>query len=74
MKVDIVAQDEREIGQRALLNLGHTFCHALETATGLSDRLLHGEGVGIGCALAFETSMKLGICHQEYCQLILHTK
>ncbi|MDA9910290.1 3-dehydroquinate synthase [Amylibacter sp.] len=65
MKADIVSQDEQEKGQRALLNLGHTFCHALETATGLSDRLLHGEGVGIGCALAFETSMRLGLCPQE---------
>ena len=65
MKADIVSQDEQEKGQRALLNLGHTFCHALETATGLSNRLLHGEGVGIGCALAFETSMRLGLCPQE---------
>ena len=65
MKANIVANDEKEKGQRALLNLGHTFCHALETATGLSDRLLHGEGVGIGCALAFETSMRLGLCPQE---------
>jgi 3-dehydroquinate synthase len=48
-----------------LLNLGHTFCHALEAATGYSDRLLHGEGVAIGCALAFETSMRLGLCSQE---------
>jgi len=61
MKANIVANDEKEKGQRALLNLGHTFCHALETATGLSDRLLHGEGVGIGCALAFETSMRSDI-------------
>src|SRR5690606_24495523 len=54
MKADIVARDETEQGDRALLNLGHTFCHALEAATGYSDRLLHGEGVAIGCALAFE--------------------
>ncbi|MEL6959327.1 MAG: 3-dehydroquinate synthase family protein, partial [Pseudomonadota bacterium] len=53
MKADIVARDETEQGDRALLNLGHTFCHALEAATGYSDRLLHGEGVAIGCALAF---------------------
>ena len=52
MKADIVARDETEQGDRALLNLGHTFCHALEAATGYSDRLLHGEGVAIGCALA----------------------
>jgi 3-dehydroquinate synthase len=65
MKPDIVSRDEKERGDRALLNLGHTFCHALEAATGYSDRLLHGEGVAIGCALAFETSMRLGLCSQE---------
>ena len=65
MKADIVARDETEQGDRALLNLGHTFCHALEAATGYSDRLLHGEGVAIGCALAFETSARLGLCAQE---------
>ena len=52
-------------GHRALLNLGHTFGHALEAATGYSDRLLHGEGVAIGCALAFELSARLGLCAQE---------
>ena len=65
MKAEIVAEDEMEKGRRALLNLGHTFCHALEAATGYSNRLLHGEGVAIGCALAFETSMRLGLCSQE---------
>lgn len=65
MKADIVARDETEKGDRALLNLGHTFCHALEAATGYSDRLLHGEGVAIGCALAFEVSSRLGLCSQE---------
>jgi 3-dehydroquinate synthase len=65
MKADIVARDETEQGDRALLNLGHTFCHALEAATGYSDRLLHGEGVAVGCALAFETSARLGLCPQE---------
>ncbi len=65
MKADIVARDETEQGDRALLNLGHTFCHALEAATGYSDRLLHGEGVAIGCALAFELSSRLGLCPQE---------
>ncbi|MGR3289625.1 MAG: 3-dehydroquinate synthase [Paracoccaceae bacterium] len=65
MKADIVVRDETEQGDRALLNLGHTFCHALEAATGYSDRLLHGEGVAIGCALAFETSARLGLCAQE---------
>jgi len=65
MKAGIVARDETEEGDRALLNLGHTFCHALEKATGFSDRLLHGEGVAIGCALAFELSQRLGLCPQE---------
>ncbi|MHA7868851.1 MAG: 3-dehydroquinate synthase [Salipiger thiooxidans] len=65
MKAEIVVRDETEQGDRALLNLGHTFCHALEAATGYSDRLLHGEGVAIGCALAFELSSRLGLCPQE---------
>ena len=65
MKADIVLRDETEQGDRALLNLGHTFCHALEAATGYSDRLLHGEGVAIGCALAFELSYRLGLTSQE---------
>lgn len=65
MKAGIVSRDETEEGERALLNLGHTFCHALEKATGYSDRLLHGEGVAIGCALAFELSSRLGLCSQE---------
>jgi len=65
MKADIVSRDETEQGDRALLNLGHTFCHALEAATGYSDRLLHGEGVAIGCALAFELSARMGLCSQE---------
>jgi 3-dehydroquinate synthase len=65
MKAAIVARDETEEGERALLNLGHTFGHALESATGYSARLLHGEGVAIGCALAFELSQRLGLCSQE---------
>ena len=65
MKADVVVRDETEQGDRALLNLGHTFCHALEAATGFGDRLLHGEGVAIGCALAFELSSRLGLCSQE---------
>jgi 3-dehydroquinate synthase len=61
MKADIVARDERETGDRALLNLGHTFGHGLEAATSYSDRLLHGEGVAIGCVLAFKLSARLGL-------------
>ena len=65
MKAEIVLRDETEQGDRALLNLGHTFGHALEAATGYSDRLLHGEGVAVGCALAFELSQRMGLCSQE---------
>lgn len=65
MKAGIVSRDETEQGERALLNLGHTFGHALESATGYSDRLLHGEGVAIGSALAFELSARMGLCAQE---------
>ncbi len=57
-KAAIVARDERETGDRALLNLGHTFGHALEAACGFSDRLLHGEAIGAGMALAFEFSAR----------------
>ncbi len=65
MKAGIVQRDEFETGERALLNLGHTFGHALEAATGYSDRLLHGEGVALGCVLAFDLSARLGLCSQE---------
>ncbi len=61
-KAAIVARDEKETGDRALLNLGHTFGHALEAGAGYSDRLLHGEGVAIGMVLAFGFSQRLGLC------------
>jgi 3-dehydroquinate synthase len=61
-KAAIVAADEREGGQRALLNLGHTFGHAFEADTGFGNRLLHGEGVAIGMVLAFELSASMGLC------------
>ncbi|KPG01903.1 3-dehydroquinate synthase [Rhodopseudomonas sp. AAP120] len=60
-KAGIVARDERENGERALLNLGHTFGHALEAATGFSDRLFHGEGVAIGMVLAAQFSAARGM-------------
>ncbi len=60
-KAAIVARDERESGERALLNLGHTFGHALEAACGFSDRLLHGEAIAIGMVLAFEFSARRGL-------------
>ncbi|MDM7458769.1 MAG: 3-dehydroquinate synthase [Paracoccus sp. (in: a-proteobacteria)] len=65
MKAGIVMRDETEQGERALLNLGHTFGHALEAATGYGQALLHGEGVAVGCALAFKLSARLGLCSQE---------
>ncbi len=63
-KAAIVGRDEREAGERALLNLGHTFAHALESATGYSERLLHGEAVAIGMVLAHRLSVKLGLCSE----------
>jgi len=60
-KAGTVARDERETGERALLNFGHTFGHALETATGFSERLLHGEAVALGMALAFSFSARRGL-------------
>ena len=65
-KARIVGADERETtGTRALLNLGHTFGHALEAETGFSDRLLHGEGVAAGMAIAFRYSVARGLCPPE---------
>jgi 3-dehydroquinate synthase len=61
MKAVIVAADEREEGDRALLNFGHTFAHALETETGFGDRLLHGEAVALGMVLAFDFAVRLGL-------------
>jgi 3-dehydroquinate synthase len=60
-KAGIVARDERETGERALLNLGHTFGHAFEAAAGFSEKLLHGEAVALGIACAFEFSTRLGL-------------
>jgi 3-dehydroquinate synthase len=65
MKAAIVARDERDSGERALLNLGHTFGHALEAAAGFSDRLLHGEAIALGMALAFGFSAKRGLLPQS---------
>jgi 3-dehydroquinate synthase len=65
-KARIVAADERETTDlRALLNLGHTFGHALEAETGFGGALLHGEAVGTGMALAFDLSARLGLCPAE---------
>jgi 3-dehydroquinate synthase len=64
-KAALVAEDEREAGRRALLNLGHTFGHALEAESGYGGDLLHGEAVGIGMAMAFRLSARLGHCPPE---------
>jgi 3-dehydroquinate synthase len=64
-KAAVVSRDERETGERALLNLGHTFGHALEAATGFSERLFHGEGVAVGMVLAAELSAQLGMISES---------
>ena len=61
-KASLVAADERETGARALLNLGHTFAHALEAVAGYGDELLHGEAVALGIVLAARLSVRLGLC------------
>jgi len=72
-KAMIVAKDEKESGARALLNLGHTFGHALETATGFGEALVHGEAVAIGILMAFELSVRMGICPQrDYNEVLSH--
>src|SRR6202790_5494348 len=71
-KAAIVARDERETGERALLNLGHTFGHALEAATGFSDRLFHGEGVSVGMVLAAEFSAQLGMIPESAAPGVRH--
>jgi 3-dehydroquinate synthase len=69
-KSEVVVRDEKEAGDRALLNLGHTFGHALEAWTGYSDRLLHGEGVAIGICLAFRFSEAQGLCPKGTAQRV----
>ncbi|MBT8388566.1 MAG: 3-dehydroquinate synthase [Altererythrobacter sp.] len=70
-KARIVAEDERETsGARALLNLGHTFGHALEAETGFSDKLLHGEGVALGMVLAARYSARRGLVSDEDAALV----
>lgn len=71
MKAQIVARDERETGDRALLNLGHTFGHALEAAAGFSDRLYHGEAISIGMVLAFAFSARHGLCATEDAERVI---
>ncbi len=61
-KARIVEADEREAGRRALLNLGHTFAHAFESVCGYDGRLLHGEAVGVGMAMAYRLAGEMGLC------------
>ena len=72
MKAEIVAGDEREEGDRALLNFGHTFGHALETETGFSSRLLHGEAVALGMILAFDFAVRLGLVAADEAERARH--
>src|SRR5690606_18280600 len=69
-KAAVVEADETEQGERALLNLGHTFAHALEAHGGYSSKLLHGEAVAAGCVLAFKLSAALGICTEADCRRV----
>ena len=70
-KAAIVARDERETGERALLNLGHTFGHAFEAAAGFSDRLLHGEAISLGMMCAFEFSAQRGLMPADEAQRVV---
>ena len=73
MKAAIVAADERETGDdRALLNFGHTFGHALEAETGFGDRLLHGEAVALGMVLAFDYAVRLGVADGQDAHRVRH--
>ena len=69
-KAEIVAADEREAGLRALLNLGHTFAHALEAQVGFEDKLKHGEAVAIGMVMALELSVRLAMISEAECDLL----
>ena len=69
-KAAVVAEDEKEKGARALLNLGHTFGHALEAENGYNDNLYHGEAVAMGMIMAFDLSAKMGLCATEECDHI----
>src|SRR5262249_2744349 len=69
-KATIVARDEKESGERMLLNLGHTFGHALEALAGFSDRLLHGEPIAMGICLAFRLSEQLGFASKDSVQRV----
>jgi len=65
IKAEIVSEDEKEQGIRAILNLGHTFGHAFERATGYSDRLVHGEAISIGMVLAHRFSCRMNLASMD---------
>lgn len=71
-KAEVVSRDEREGGARALLNLGHTFAHALELEAGYKGDLLHGEAVSAGMDMAFEISSRLGLCEPSEAERVKH--
>ena len=70
IKINLVQKDEKEQGDRALLNLGHTFGHALESASLYSNNLLHGEAVIVGCCLALQLSRKFNLINSDQCERI----
>ena len=72
MKAEVVGEDERESGRRAILNLGHTFAHALEAETAYGESLLHGEAVAAGMCLATELSVRLGMCANDELSRLRH--
>ncbi len=75
MKADIVSQDEKEQGKRALLNLGHTFGHAIEKQAGYDGSVLHGEAVALGCVMAMALAVKAGkVSESDKDALITHFK
>lgn len=84
IKAEVVSHDEKESGQRALLNFGHTFGHLFETETGYSDKILHGEAVALGMVMAAKMSQNLGMLpetdflrvekHLKDCGFVIHAK
>ena len=71
IKSEIIKNDEKEKGQRALLNLGHTFGHAIESFGKYNGTIIHGEAVSIGIALAFKLSNKMGFCSQKETERVI---
>ena len=72
IKAEIIKSDEKEGAERALLNLGHTFAHAIESFCNYDGRIIHGEAVSIGICLAFKLSNKLNFCPREDTQKVIN--